>query len=83
MQSENTCALLYHPAAAPGHTPAEANGLLRPGALLFVRIIQGVSFDCVVLDFDGTFTDVTKEAASFVRVHQQFLAELVPRVTRT
>ncbi|MBX5481727.1 MAG: HAD family hydrolase [Myxococcaceae bacterium] len=38
-----------------------------------------MSIDCVVLDFDGTFTDVEREAAPFQRVYRQFLGELLGR----
>jgi FMN phosphatase YigB (HAD superfamily) len=35
--------------------------------------------DCVILDFDGTFTDVQKEAAPFERVYLQNLNDLLGR----
>ena len=37
------------------------------------------TFDCVVLDFDGTFTDVQKEAAPFERVYLRNLNDLLGR----
>jgi len=37
------------------------------------------TFDCVILDFDGTFTDVQKEAAPFERVYLQNLNDLLGR----
>ncbi|MEW5850970.1 MAG: HAD family hydrolase [Myxococcota bacterium] len=38
-----------------------------------------MSIKCVVLDFDGTFTDVEKEAGPFVDVFQRDIADLVGR----
>ena len=37
------------------------------------------SIDCVILDFDGTFTDVQQEAAPFERVYLQNLNDLLAR----
>src|SRR5262245_33560878 len=35
--------------------------------------------DCVILDFDGTFTDVQKEAVPFERVYLQNFCDLLGR----
>jgi len=35
--------------------------------------------DCVILDFDGTFTDVQREAAPFEKVYRQNLSDLLAR----
>jgi FMN phosphatase YigB (HAD superfamily) len=39
------------------------------------------SIECIVLDFDGTFTEVDAEAAPFVEAFKQGLAREVPKAT--